>query len=169
VLLFGLCGAGSSLFYYGGQSWHNDLVAIPFGIACGLLVLRSRKAVFIIPLYVLVWLVALNIATRMAMFLDPHGMIVSMCTGGLIGGGGVCLASGIVKRGLLSPRCILGACVVGCVVTIPFGLIPVEWHAGTRQPWPELAIWQGGVGTYLYAACTGSGRNSASEDLASSS
>jgi hypothetical protein len=169
VLLFGICGAGSSrIADVGAQSW---VFPIPFSVACALLYLRSVKTIFVVPLYVVVWLVALNVTTYMAMFLTPQCSYVPMCTGGLIGGLGVCLASGIVKRCLLSPRHLFGACVVGCVAALPFGVDLAEWHAANRlsmnahvdssvPPWLQFAIWQAGVGTYLYTVSTGWWRKS---------
>jgi len=160
VFLFGLCGAASSLFFYGGESWHNYLVPIPFGIACALLFLRSTWVIFVVPLYIVVWLVALNVAKRMDMSVSSHSIYVPMCIAGLIGGFGVCLASGIVRRCLLSLRHLLGASVIGCVLALPFGLDLTDWHAQMLQPWLQFAIWQSGVGTYLYASCKGLGRKS---------
>ena len=163
VLLYGICGAASCPLF----DWHPLLLPIPFGVISALLFLRSARAILVVPLYILVWFAAFSVAMEMGMFWTPQSDYLPMCIAGSIGGLGVCLASGIVNRCLLSPRYLLGAGLVGCVAALPFVLWLDQKNAAERMSmnatgdaWQPLrflcsfAVWQAGVGTYLYAVCT---------------
>lgn len=166
VLLFGLCGLLSGRFFEVNGGWRTLLLPIPFGVAAAFLFLRSAKAILVVPLYALVWTMAYFVAMDMAISRTPQSDYIPMCLAGLVGGLGVCLASGIVNRCLLSRRYLLAACLVGCVAALPFGLwlgeihraLSINAHEDALQATRLLcsfAIWQAAVGAYLYVVCTG--------------
>ena len=167
MLLFGLCGAASCRLFSEAHGWDAFLLPIPFGVVSWFLFLRSAKAILVVPLHVLVWAIAYYIAMVLAVSITPQSDYFPMCAAGFVGGAGVFLASGIADERLLSWRCLLGACLVGCTAALPFGLWLAEKHAAIRlsmnahedtlQPLRlqcSYAIWQAGVGTYLYTVCT---------------
>jgi hypothetical protein len=169
ALLFGLCGV-VSFQLSGGDVTHwslrAELLPATYAISSALLFLRSAKAIFVVPLYIAVWVLAQFIATGVAIS-NARSDYFPMCLAGLIGGLGVCLASGIVNRRLLSLRYLLGACFVGSVAAVPFGFWLAAYNASIRSSMnaPEgplqslrlqlsFAAWQAGVGTYLYVVST---------------
>jgi hypothetical protein len=168
VLLFAFCGAASSWLAGDLQGWRFEILPVPFGTISAVLFLRSPKAILVVPLYILVYCAAFYVAMDMAISRTPRNDYLPMCVGGLIGGFGVCLASGIANRCLLYPRYLLGACLVGCVAALPFGLwlaaanrVNMNAHDDAFQPLRlacSYAIWQAAVGTYLYGVCARSKR-----------
>ena len=165
AILFALCGAWSAQFFRmrGGSDRLICTLPLPFAVLCGLLFIRTVRAILTVPLMVAVWLAAYSAATMVGLQTPNEAYLLPVAVGGLVGGLGIALAASICHRGLLSPRHLLAAALTGCVGALPFGfwLKSYYLHLGG---WPDplqpvrlqyaFAIWQAAVGTCLYAVCT---------------
>jgi hypothetical protein len=161
---FAICGFWSAgLFLEGGNHLTFAvpplLLAVPFGVLCGLLLFRGLKdlllvVVLSVPAYLAGHFTALSVvALAGALELAPF---IPVCLGGLVGA--LCMTRflGNSHPRLLSRRYLAGGAAVGCVAALPLGLW-VRWI----PPFPDVllfrcsfAVWQATFGTYLYAVCT---------------
>jgi hypothetical protein len=168
-ILFAVSGALSSRIvnFDGNIDFGRDfllpLVALPFGVLCMLILVRSIKPVVILPLIVAVWLAAFWTATAMSVRstvldnLPTLAAYIPMCTAGLIGGLGLALFLAIHRRGVLAWRYLIGAAIAGSVSSLPFGFWLDTRQASETGPSSAMdiacafAIWQATMGTYLYS------------------
>lgn len=157
AFLFATGGVTSCRIFWDRTGWFA-LLPIPFAVIVILLVLRSLRALVLIPLYVLVWLFAYGTAVLVVPSewnLYKWGFYPGPYAGGLVGGFGVWHAIGFVRPRLL-PVNPLGACLVGCIAALPFGLWltkSASWSSTDFWINFSFATWQACVGTYLYASC----------------
>ena len=129
------------------------LAVVPFAGCCALLFLRTWRVILVVFLIGAVWLVAENSAAYLLVRGGVAGSRSGICVGGLIGGVGLVLSGSTCYRRLLSPKYIFGGAVIGSM-----GALPLTFFLDRNGP-PSLwvlgfAIWQAGIGTYLYAICT---------------
>jgi hypothetical protein len=163
AVLFAACGAWSAQFPMTERAgWMNCALPLPFAVLCALLFMRKAWAVLVVPLMVAVWFIAYQAATVVGFQTTPEEYLIPVGVGGFIGGLGVTLSASICSRRLLSPGCLLGAALIGCVGALPFGFWLRSYYAHS-SPWFDplqpfrlrysFATWQAAVGTYLYAIC----------------
>ena len=153
AFLFATGGVTSCRIFWNRTGWF-ELLPIPFAVIVILLILRTPRALLLVPLYVVVWNIAYFVAVIMVT--PEWGPYPGLCAGGAVGGLGVWHAIGFVRPRLL-PVNPLGACLVGCIAALPFGLWLTLTHASFSSTgfWINFsfATWQACVGTYLYSRC----------------
>jgi hypothetical protein len=152
---FATCGAWSAAEFLPSEFPieypHISLVLpIPFAILCTLLFLRTLRAILIIPSIIVAWLASEVAAAQIFGYSRPF---LSACVGGMIGGLALTLSVSVDQRKLLSPKYLIAGCAIGGISAVPLGF----WlHLGQIPLglWESFGIWQGVVGTYLYAIWT---------------
>ena len=164
AVLFALCGGWSAQFpmpeHFG---WMNCVLPLPFAVLCAMLFMRTSKAALAVTFMVAVWLAAYLTAMAVGMLAGHQEHLIPVGMGGFIGGLGVALSASVCHRRLLSPTWLLAAALTGCAAALPFGFWLRSYYLTLNSPDDPLqplrlryafAIWQGAVGTYLYAVCT---------------
>jgi hypothetical protein len=162
ALLFAICGACSSLFLRLNGDAAVLALAVPFSWLSAFLYVRSEKAVFVLTLYPLVWVVAYMVAVDSAISRFPRNPYLPMCIAGLVGGLGLGLSTIAACRRMQTPAHLIAVSAIGILSALPFSF----WLANLPQgmsgepPFQQVrlaysfAIWQGAVGTYLYSVCS---------------
>jgi hypothetical protein len=158
---FALCGWWSQHKFPQGDDHYDAVFALPFAVLCWVLFSRSPwgliSVALTVPVYLGAWWSA-NMALGFNMPLLGF-YVLPMCVGGFVGGAGLALAFGIVRRPPISYREWFRAGSVGAVAALPFGTwltVEVLTLNGSKDPHQparllySFAFWQAVVGTYLY-------------------
>lgn len=159
AIAFAFCGYGSSVYLLSQFPDQMEFYfPLPFALLCALLFLRTPRAVFVIPLMALDWLVASMVAFLVgASTNDPF---LPGVAGGCIGACGLILCVAICDRRLLSPIYFVIGAIVGSLSAISFmpwaelyiASVRLPGHVGlVKTPLIAFAIWQAAVGTCLYS------------------
>jgi hypothetical protein len=153
--LSGLLGAAIFLAVTRAESdWVYFLPALPFGIACAFMCLRSSVlAVAASATYCLFWAAAFYVAAYLVG--KDVNQYVAMLLAGLIGGAGVAGLTSIDAPRLRTASSFVSAGAIGAVFALPFAFyakppdgFPLSEETVLRV---SFAIWQVAVGTYVYA------------------
>ena len=157
---FAICGAISAAFLLSGFPDHLCIwFPIPFAVFCGLLCMRTLF--LLLPIVWLVWIVS-NLAAFVVGF--SGWPPAPGCVGGLLGALGLMFCTAACHKQLFSRKYFIRAAVIGTLGGIPFtpwvsfylSNMTVDHASASKPPLLAFAIWQGAIGTYLYAICTGS-------------
>jgi len=121
----------------------NAPAALPFAILAALLCVRPW---WLMPVVAILHCAVWSGAVQIAVALDSPAPQINMCVAGLAGGLGVALATAIGCRKLFRVRPLLLMAATGAIAAIPFQI------GGPDSLMPvDFAVWQGAVGTLLYA------------------
>jgi len=121
----------------------NAPAVLPFAILAALLCVRPP---WLMPLVVVLHCAVFTGAVQVAVSLDSPVPQINMCVAGLAGGLGVALATAIGCRKLFRIRQLALLTATGAIAAIPFQI------GGPDSLMPlDFAVWQGAVGTLLYA------------------
>jgi hypothetical protein len=124
----------------------NAPTVLPFAILAAILCVRPAPLMPVVAiLHCLVW----TGAFWTAIALDQRTPHLNMCAAGFVGGLGVALSTAIGCRKLIRARPLLLLAAAGAVAALPFQL-PLFTGSDVEAICP-FAIWQGVVGTLLYA------------------
>jgi hypothetical protein len=123
------------------------LTGIPFGLACSVRFIRSRKW---IPLAVLLdsatWVAAYRLGLPLAGNLNPYA---GMAVAGILGGLGVTASTGLGCRSLYTRRALGGAALVGAIAGLPFGLLLNRSGQEALILAISFPLWQVAVGLWI--------------------
>jgi hypothetical protein len=172
ALLFAICGALTARYLLTSGWWVfprqiRTTPAVPFALLCAILCLRTWRIVFAVPLMVGVWYVSARAGDFVGTVFAPHFPILPGCVGGFIGGVGLVLSAATCYGQRISPKHVFRGAVVGVISALPFAFWTAVYTSNVMSPHdvearpllvPAFAIWQAGVGTYLYAICTDANR-----------
>ena len=121
----------------------NAPAVLPFAIFAALLCVRPW---WLMPLVAILHCAVWTGAVQVAVALDSPAPQVNMCVAGLAGALGVALATALGCRKLFRARPLILLTATGALAAIPFQI------GGPDSLMPlDFAIWQGAVGTLLYA------------------
>ena len=121
----------------------NAPAVLPFAILAALLCVRPP---WLMPVVAALHCAVFSGAVQVAVSLDgpiPH---LNMCIAGLAGGLGVALATAIGCRKLFRVRPLALLAATGAIAAVPF-----QFGGPDVMMLLDFAIWQGAVGTLLYA------------------
>jgi hypothetical protein len=121
----------------------NAPAVLPFAILAALLCVRPP---WLMPLVAVLHCAVWSGAVQIAVSLDGPAPKLNMCVAGLAGGLGVALATAIGCRKLFRVRPLVLLAATGAVAAIPFQLGGPDSLMSL-----DFAVWQGAVGTLLYA------------------
>ena len=121
----------------------NAPAVLPFAILAAVLSVRPP---WLMPVAAVLYCAVWTGAVQIAVLLDSPAHYMNMCIAGLAGGLGVALATAIGCRELFRFRPLALLTATGAIAAIPFQM------GGPDSLMPlDFAIWQGAVGTLLYA------------------
>jgi hypothetical protein len=159
ALLFGLCGAASSLLSSLGHSsnWGNGslcVLPVPFGVVAAWLCVESAAAgVALVALDAAVWQLAFLSGAVVAEGAAPQP-VLGMCLAGFLGGLGVSLAAALCQRREPARRSLGISAFAGAVCGLPFAWSVVFENRTEVPAWAtslaSFVLWQAVVGVCLW-------------------